>query len=94
MMVDYERGMTVKSCKYGEYGSFEHLLFLCEMYVNIVLCQGTCDPVCFKFGMLLNTTELFDSSLNDIDIHSRSQGCGESQNLCCNFFVTKLHEAT
>ena len=29
MMVDYERKMIVKkSCKYGEYGLFEHLLFL------------------------------------------------------------------
>ena len=28
-MVDYARKMTVKkSCKYGEYGSFEHILFL------------------------------------------------------------------
>ena len=29
MVADYVRGMTAKkSCKYGEYGSFEHLLFL------------------------------------------------------------------
>ena len=29
VMVDYEKEMTVKkSCKYGKYGSFEHLLFL------------------------------------------------------------------
>ena len=29
MMVDHVRKMTVKkSCKYGEYGSFQHLLFL------------------------------------------------------------------
>ena len=29
VMVDYVRKMTVKkSCKYGEYGSFEHSLFL------------------------------------------------------------------
>ena len=28
MMVDYVREMTVKkSCKYGKYGMFEHLLF-------------------------------------------------------------------
>ena len=28
-MVDYVREMTVKkSCKYGEYGSFEHLIFV------------------------------------------------------------------
>ena len=29
VMVEYVREMAVKkSCKYGEYGSFEHLLFL------------------------------------------------------------------
>ena len=29
VMVDYVRKMAAKkSCKYGEYGSFEHLLFL------------------------------------------------------------------
>ena len=31
--VDYLREMTVKkSCKYGEYGSFEHLHFLFSFY--------------------------------------------------------------
>ena len=30
MMIDYVREMTSKrSCKYGEYGSFEPLLFSC-----------------------------------------------------------------
>ena len=34
VMVDYVRKMTVKkSCKYGEHGSFEHLLFLCVCLV-------------------------------------------------------------
>ena len=28
MMVDSVRGMTVKSCMYGQYGLFEYLLFL------------------------------------------------------------------
>ena len=28
VIVDCVRGMPVKSCKYGEYGWFEHLLFL------------------------------------------------------------------
>ena len=27
VMINYVREMTVKSCKYGEYGYFEHLLF-------------------------------------------------------------------
>ena len=32
-MVDNVREMAVKkSCKYGEYGSFEHLLFLVHLY--------------------------------------------------------------
>ena len=26
-----------------------------EMYVNIVTYQDTCKPICFKFGMMLNT---------------------------------------
>ena len=31
VMVDYVREMAgKKSCKYGEYGSFEHLLLLCS----------------------------------------------------------------
>ena len=32
VMVDYVREVTVKkTCKYGEYGSFEHLLFLLHL---------------------------------------------------------------
>ena len=34
MIVDYVREMTVeKSCKHGEYGSLEDLLFLYIMYI-------------------------------------------------------------
>ena len=33
VMVDYVREITVKkSCKNGEYGSFEHLLLFCAMF--------------------------------------------------------------
>ena len=38
VMVDFIREMTVKkSCKYGDYGSFEHLLFLFVVTVFDVL---------------------------------------------------------
>ena len=38
VMVDYVREVTVKkSCKCGEYGSFEHLLFM----FSVSNCQGT-----------------------------------------------------
>ena len=33
-MVDYGREMTEKSWKYGEYGSFEYLLFLLNIHLN------------------------------------------------------------
>ena len=37
MMVDDVREMALKkSCKYGEYGSFEHLLFLFVMLMLLV----------------------------------------------------------
>ena len=35
VMVDYAKEMTVKSCKYGEYGSFEHLLFLLAKWERV-----------------------------------------------------------
>ena len=35
-MVDYVREMTVKkSCEYGNYGSFEHLLFLFQFWLAL-----------------------------------------------------------
>ena len=34
-MVDYEREMTVKSSMYGEYGSFQHLLYLFSLFNQI-----------------------------------------------------------
>ena len=54
---------------------------------DIVMCQHTYEPICFKLGMMLNTTKLqFDSSLNDFDVHPRSQGSGKIelvQSFCC-----------
>ena len=39
MMVDYVQGMTVKkSCKYGRYGSFDHVVFLVFFFLCLVLC--------------------------------------------------------
>ena len=44
------------------------------------MCQDICEPVRFKFGMVLNTTRLqFDYSLNDFNIHSRSQVYGKGR---------------
>ena len=43
------------------------------------MCQDTCETTYFKLGMMLNITKLqFDSSLNDLDVHSRSQGYGKA----------------
>ena len=38
MMVDYVREMTVRrSCKYGEYGSLKHMLFLLSSFLSFLL---------------------------------------------------------
>ena len=43
VMVDYVREMTAKkSCKYGEYGSFEHLLFLLHTTIDDDVLSCTC----------------------------------------------------
>ena len=26
---------------------------------NIIMCQDTCEPVCFKLGVMLDTTQLY-----------------------------------
>ena len=58
--------------------------------INIVLCQNTCELICFKLCMMLDDCTLqFDSGLNDLDVHSMSR---EMLNLC-NYFVAKLHGA-
>ena len=34
--------------------------FFFLMYIiNIVLCRDTCEPICFKLGMVLDTTTLY-----------------------------------
>ena len=48
--------------------------------VDVVLCRDTCGPLCFKLGMLLDTTKLlFDSSLDGLDVHSKSHGYEKSE---------------
>ena len=54
VMVDSVREITVKkSCKYGEYGSFKHLLFLCVVLFLFLLC------FCFVFVLFLLCFVLF-----------------------------------
>ena len=68
MMVDYVSKMSVKkSCKYGEYGSFEHLLFLwcCCCFVLLLFCSKERTPFqCFhekrlNLWLLFRYFELF-----------------------------------
>ena len=54
-----------------------------------VMCQDTRELIGFKLVMMLNT---IDSSLNDLDVHSRSQGHRKVGT--CSHSVVKLHEAT
>ena len=35
------------------------------------MCQNTCELICFKFGMMLSTTEMY--SMNDVDVYSGLQ---------------------
>ena len=60
--------------------------------INSVVCWDTCEPVCLKLGVMLDSTKLF--SLNDLDInvHSRVTGSQESWSLCSHS-VEKLREA-
>ena len=53
--------------------------------------EGLSRPSCFnaKHYYILQ----FDCSLSDLDVHSRSQGCGKSWHLY-SYSVVKLHEAT
>ena len=56
LMVDYVRELTVKkSCKYGEYGSFEHFTLLVSstsvfifenVHVCLILLSSVCVCVC------------------------------------------------
>ena len=40
VIADYIRRITVKSCAYGEYGSFEHLLFLFVLFLFLFLIHN------------------------------------------------------
>ena len=55
-------------------------------YAINILCQDTCEPICFKHGVNLDTTD-------DDDVHSRSEGHGKARP-CASHSVVKLHEAT
>ena len=48
MMIDYAREMTIKSCKYDDYGSLEHLLFLSVFCIWLFLDLFDCFR--HKFG--------------------------------------------
>ena len=39
---------------------------------NNVMCHDTCEPIYFKLSMMLDATKLFNLSVNDLDVHSRS----------------------
>ena len=49
--------------------------------INIVLCQDSWEPICFKLGM------------NDLDVHSSLQG-HKKADACAVILLNKLHEAT
>ena len=40
------------------------------------MCHDICESICVKLDVMINTTKLysFDSTLNDLDVHSRPQG--------------------
>ena len=57
--------------------------------VNIVLSWDTYEPRCFKLDMMLGMTVQADSSLNELDVYSRSQEIWAFS----SHFVGKLHEA-
>ena len=50
---------------------------------NIIMCQDFCELICFKLGVMLNTTKL--NSLNDIAVQaSRVMEMVELvQSMCC-----------
>ena len=53
--------------------------------INIVLCQDTCKPICFKLGMMLDMTKLY-SSVWVWMTSMFTQGhrkAGTVQSLCC-----------
>ena len=54
---------------------------------TIVPCRGTCEPICFKLGMKMYTTLQFDSSLNDSDVHSRSQNYEKARKCAAQMYM-------
>ena len=59
---------------------------------DIVMCKDTCEPICFKLGMMVNTSKLYsDCILNDLDVHSRSQGYGKART--CAVIMSNVHDS-
>ena len=57
---------------------------------NIIIRQDTCGLICFKLGMMLNTARVY--SLNEHDVHSRSQGYGKART-CAIIVVVEWYSA-
>ena len=73
-------------------------IFRGENSAEVILrssCVRTfCEPICFKLGVMLNSTKLY--SLNDFQVHSGWQGYGKTSAcavILCNHSVVELHEA-
>ena len=60
----------------------------CPFYM--IMCQDTSEPIYFKIGIMLNTTKLY--SLNDLNVHSRSQGYEKSRT-CTVILLQNVYEA-
>ena len=61
---------------------------------SIVMCQNTCEPICFKRDMMQNTTKLY--SLIQFEwlwCILKVTGLQTTENVC-TYSVVKLHEAT
>ena len=58
----------------------------------MIMCQDTSEPIYFKIGIMLNTAKLY--SLNDLNVHSRSQGYEKSRTCTVILCVQKVYKAT
>ena len=67
-------------------------MWFCILYDNIFQYQYTWEPICFKLSMMLDAARLFDSSVDDLDIHPRSQVIEKLE--LVHSSVVKLREAT
>ena len=58
------------------------VILLYDYAFNVVMCWDTCLPICFKLGIMLDTTKFYSlipwSSLNDLHVCSSSQGFGKA----------------